>query len=85
MRLLGIDCGEQPLHRARRWRTDRLIEVDRLHKFLADQISLLRQFAVVGHRLLNAIGVASTQRPGRVPRQQSFDLMALRLFVLSHS
>jgi hypothetical protein len=46
--------------------------VDRLHKFLADQISLPRQFAVVGHRLLNAIGVAGPQRPGRVPRQQSF-------------
>jgi hypothetical protein len=84
-RLLGIDCGEQPLDRARRWRTECLIQVDRLDKLLADQFILPRQFAVAGQRVLHAIGVASTQRPGRVPRQQSFDLMALRLFVLSHS
>src|SRR4051794_31617280 len=45
-RLLGIDCGEQPLDRARRWRTECLIQVDRLDKLLADQFILPRQFAV---------------------------------------
>jgi hypothetical protein len=30
--------------------------------------------------VLHAIGVAAAQRPCCVPRQQSFDLMALRLF-----
>ena len=55
--------------------------MDRLDKLLADEFILPRQFAVAGQRVLHAIGVASTQRPGRVPRQQSFDLMALWLFV----
>src|SRR6516225_970513 len=80
-RLLGIDCGEQPLQRARRWRTECLIQVDRLDKLLADQTILPRQFAVARQRLLHAISVAGAQRPGRVPWQQSFYLMRLRLFV----
>src|SRR5262249_52468661 len=80
-RLLGIDCGEQPLHRARRWHTECLIQVDRLDKLLADQLILPQQFAVAGQRLLHAIGVAWAQRPGRVPRQQSFYLPMLGLLV----
>src|SRR5262249_8489976 len=80
-RLLGIDGGEQPLHRARGCRTEWLVQVDRLVKLLADQIILPRQFAVAGERLLHAISVAAAQRPGRVPRQQSFYLVRLRLFV----
>src|SRR5919198_3643340 len=77
----GIDCGEQPLDRARRWRTECLIQVDRLDKLLADQIILPRQFAVVGQRSLHAINVAATQRTDRVPGQQSFYLLRLQLFV----
>src|SRR5260221_10373999 len=61
--------------------TECLIQVDRLDKLLADQIILPRQFAVAGERLLHAIGVAAAQRPGRVPRQQSFYLLRLRLLV----
>src|SRR6516165_8255171 len=80
-RLLGVDCGEQLLHRARGWRTECLIQVDGLDKLLADQIILPRQFAVAGERLLHAISVVGAQRPGRVPRQQSFYLVRLRLFV----
>src|SRR5256714_8821527 len=80
-RHLGIDCGEQPLDRARRWRTECLIQVNRLDKLLADQVILPRQFAVVGQRSLHTIGVAATQRTGRVPWQQSFYLLRLRLFV----
>src|SRR5262249_32542543 len=80
-RLLGIDCGEQPLQRPRRSRTECLIQMDRLDKLLADQVILPRQFAVAGQRLLHAIGVAAAQRPGRVPRQQSFYLLMLRLLV----
>src|SRR4029450_11775688 len=80
-RLLGIDCGEQPLNRARRRRTECLIQVDRLDKLLVDQFILPYQFAVAGQRLLHAIGVAATQRTGRVPRQQSFYLLRLWLFV----
>src|SRR6516164_9170293 len=64
-RLLGIDRGEQPLHRARRWRTECLIQVDRLDKLLADQIILPRQFAVAGERLLHAIGVAAAYHGSR--------------------
>jgi hypothetical protein len=44
------DCGEQPLHRARRGRTECLIQMDRLDKLLTDQIILPRQFAVAGKR-----------------------------------
>src|SRR5262249_25160122 len=80
-RLLGIDCGEQPLHRPRRWRTECLIQVDRLDKLLANQIILPCQFAVAGQRLLHAISVTGAQRPGRVPRQGSFYLLMLRLLV----
>jgi len=36
---------------------------------------------VAGERLRHAIGVAAAQRLGRVPRQQSFYLLMLRLLV----
>src|SRR2546423_3107679 len=78
-RHLGIDCGEQPRDRARRWRTECLIQVNRLDKLLADQVILPCQFAIVGQRLFYAIGVAATERPCRVPRQKRFNLVALRL------
>ena len=68
--LLNINCGEQLLHGARRRYAERLVEVDRLHKLLADEVIALREFAVVRERLLNAIGVAAAQRPRRMPRQQ---------------
>jgi len=80
-RLLHVDGGEQLLHGARRWRTQRLVEVDGLGEFLADQVVAPRQLAVARQRLLDAIGVAAVQRAGRMPRQQSFDLMALWLFI----
>src|SRR5262249_29352098 len=78
---LGMDRGEQLLHRARQRRAERLVEVDGLRKLLADEIIAPREFAVVCKRLLDAIGVAAAQRPCRVPRQQSLDLMALWLFI----
>jgi hypothetical protein len=53
----------------------------RLRKLLAHEIIAPREFAVACKRLLDAIGVAATQRACRVPRQQSLDLMALWLFV----
>src|SRR5215510_8889529 len=37
--------------------------------------------ASTGQRLLHAMGVAAAQRPGRVPRQESFYLLMLRLLV----
>jgi hypothetical protein len=77
--LLGVDRGEQLLHCARRRRTERLIEMDRLGKLLTDEIITARQFAVAGKRLFYAIGVAATERPCRVPRQKRFNLVALRL------
>src|SRR5215472_14090759 len=80
-RLLGVDGGEQLLHGARRRRTERLVEMDCLRKLLADEIVAPREFAVAGERLLDAIGVAAAERPCRVPGQQSFDLVALWLFV----
>jgi hypothetical protein len=79
---LGIDCGEQLLHGARRRCAERLIKVDRRRKLLADEVIAPREFAVARERLLNAIGVAAAQRPRRMPRQQgsiscrSFSFMA---------
>src|SRR5262249_48580434 len=80
-RLFGVDRGEQLLHGTRRRRTERLVEVDDLRKLLADEIIAPRELAVAGKRLLDAIGVVAAQRPYRVPRQQSFDLVALWLLV----
>src|SRR6516165_5602050 len=70
-----------PRSNERRRRTERLVEVDCLRKLLADEIVAPREFAVACERLLDAISVAAAERPCRVPRQQSFDLVALWLFV----
>src|SRR5262249_55010630 len=80
-RLLGVDGGEQLLHGARRRPTERLVEVDGLRKLFAHEIIAPRELAVACKRLLDAIGVAVAERPCRVPRQQSFDLVALWLLV----
>jgi hypothetical protein len=48
-------------------------------KLLTDEIITARQFAVAGERLFHAIGVATTERPCRVPRQKRLNLVALRL------
>jgi hypothetical protein len=69
--LLGINCGEQLLHGARRRCAEPLVEVDRLRKLLADEVIVPREFGVVRERLLNAAGVAAAQRPRRMPRQQA--------------
>src|SRR5437660_8285944 len=66
---LGIDCGEQLLHGARRRCAERLVEVDCLRKLLEDEVISPREFAVPRECLLNAIGVAAAQRPRRMPRQ----------------
>jgi hypothetical protein len=66
--LLGIDCGEELLHGARRRCTERLVEADRLRKLLADEVIAPREFAVDCKRLLDAIRVAAAQRPRRMPR-----------------
>src|SRR5262249_59083807 len=58
---------------------ERLVEVDRVHKLLADEVIAPREFAVVRECLLNAIGVAAAQRPRRMPRQQGLDLVSLFL------
>src|SRR2546430_8050460 len=78
---IGIDCGEQLLHGARRGCAERLVEVDRLRKLLTDKVIAPREFAVARERLLDTIGVAAAQRPRRMPRQQSLDLVALWLFI----
>ena len=80
-RFLGVDRGEQLLHGARGRRTERLVEMDRLGELLADEVVAPLQLAVARERLLDAIGVAAVQRSRRMPRQQSFDLMALWLFI----
>src|SRR6516164_8836333 len=77
--LLGINGGEQLLHGARRRYAERLVEVNRLCKLLADEVIAPREFGVVRERLLNAIGVAAAQRPRRMPRQQGLDLASLFL------
>src|SRR4029450_3058864 len=79
--LLSIDCGEQPLHDARRRGAERLVELNRLCKLLADQVIAPRQFAVASKRSFDEIVVAAAQRPSRIPRQQNLDFVALRLFI----
>jgi hypothetical protein len=78
-RLLRINCCEQ-LHGARRWRTQRslrwIVSANLAHKIIAPG-----KFAVASKRLFDAIGVAAAQRPGGVPRQQSFNVVALWLFI----
>src|SRR6516225_9463943 len=77
--LLGINCGEQLLHGARRRFAERLVEANRLRKLLADKVIAPGKFGVVRERLLNAMGVAAAQRPRRMPRQQGLDLVSLFL------
>src|SRR6516165_10717942 len=77
--LLGISCGEQLLHGARRRFAERLVEVNRLCKLLADEVIAPRELGVVRERLLEAISVAAAQRPRRMPRQQGLDLVSLFL------
>src|SRR5262249_52277274 len=79
--LLGIDRGEQLLHGARRRRAQRLVDVDGPRKLLAAARIAPREFAGGRKRLPAGIGVAAAQRPCRVRRQQSLDLMALWLFI----
>jgi hypothetical protein len=67
--LLGINCGEQLLHGARRRYAERLVEVNRLRKLLADEVIPPREFGVARERLLDAIGVAAAERPRRMPWQ----------------
>ncbi len=57
--LLGIDCGEQLLHCMRRWCAERLVEMDRLGKFPADEFIAPCEFTITRKRLLDAMGVAA--------------------------
>jgi hypothetical protein len=78
-----------PQHRLRRtaspWRAptvpERLVELNRLCKLLADEVIAPREFAVVSKRSFDEIRVAAAQRPCRIPRQQNLDFVALRLFI----
>ena len=79
--LLSIDRSEQFLHSARRRRAEILVESNRLGEFLSNELVALRQFAIRCKRPLDTLDVATTQRPGRVPRQQTLDLMALPLLI----
>src|SRR6266516_6432318 len=79
--LLSIDCGEQLLHGARRRCAERLVELNRLCKLLADEVIAPREFAVASKRSFDEIRVAAAQRPCRIPRQQNLDFVALRLFI----
>src|ERR1700758_2634341 len=56
--LLDIDCGEQLLHGPRRRFAERLVEVNRLCKLLADEFIAPREFPVFGKRSLDEIGLA---------------------------
>src|SRR5260370_30438628 len=69
-----INCGEQLLYGARRRFAERLVEVNRLCKLLADEVIAPREFGVFRERLLDAISVAAAQRPRRMPRQEGLDL-----------
>jgi len=57
--LLGIDCGEQLLHGARRRYAERLVVADRLRKHLADEVIAPREFGVARECLLDAISVVA--------------------------
>ena len=57
--LLGIDCGQQLLHGARRRYAERLVEANRLRKLLADEVIAPREFGVARECLLDAISVVA--------------------------
>ena len=75
---LGIDCGEQLLPGARRRCAERLVELNRLCKLLADEVIAPREFAVASKRSFDEIRVAAAQRPCRIPRQQNRCLRSVR-------
>ena len=84
-RRLGVDLGEQLLHRARRRRTQRLVEADGFAQLFADHFVAGGEFVVVGERLLDAGGVAAGQRAGGMPRQEEFDVLRKLLGFVLHS
>ncbi len=77
-RAFGIDRGKQLLHRAGRRRAQHLVEVDGLVELLTHQVVMTGKFTIARQRLLDAHGVAAAERSGRMPRQESFDLLPLR-------
>src|SRR5262245_16443419 len=79
--LFSIDRGEQLFHGTCGRRPERLVEADRLRELLPDEFVASREFAILCNRLLDTLGIATIQRPGRVLWQQSLDLVALSLFV----
>ena len=56
-RLLSLDCGEQLLHGALRWRTERFVQMNRLCKLLADEVIAPRKLGVRGECSLDEIGL----------------------------
>src|SRR5262249_42603059 len=76
----GLDRGEQLLHGARRRHAERLVELDGLLLLLAHQRQAPGELAVVRNRTLDPLAVAAAQRAGGMPRQESFDLLALGRF-----
>src|SRR5262245_51646936 len=79
--LLSIDRSEQLLHGTCRRCAEALVETDRLREFLPNEFVALREFAVLCKRLLDTLGVATIQGPGRVPWQHGLDLVALSLLI----
>src|SRR5712671_734375 len=80
-RALGVDRREQLFHGACRGGAQALVEVDGLGELLAHQVEPTDELLVARQRALDALGVAAAQRPGGMPRQETFDLLVVvRLF-----
>ena len=73
-RRLGVDLGEQRLHRARRRRAQGLVEMDGLAELLAHQFVAAGKLGIIGERRLHALRIATAERSRRVPRQQQLDI-----------
>ena len=76
-RRLGIDRGKQLLHRPRRRRAERLVEMDCFVQLLADQFELAGKLVVAGERLLHALGIMPIEGAGRMPGQKGREVLAL--------
>ncbi len=81
---LGLDPGEQPLHRAGRRGAERLVEVDGLAQLFAHQLELAGEILILLESRFHALRVAAAERAGGVPRQQGFDVQALGFILRDH-
>src|SRR5262249_5219437 len=81
---LRVDCSEHLLRGSGRGGAESLVEMDGFGHFLAHQLEPAGELGILRQRLLHPFGVAAAQGSRGVPRQQRFDVLALRRLVSRH-